>query len=373
MKFFKLGVSLTAWLCLSAGLLRAATDAEAGEIVSEFERAQKLWLAELKLAPDGAALEAARKKRPDAAEYGKRLKRLLNRDLDKEWSLKYGVWLLEHDPDLSAGSQRALLNAVEKHHVASPQVGRFALSMVFLRQGNEVPKPGQVPLRSRGMKLLEKIKTGNPDPKVQGQAALGLALMLSTLGEDGGVVKQRLANLREAVKKSADVRVGDKTVADLVKEQLYIITRLSKGREAPNLVGGDSGGRPVQLKDYRGKVVLLVFWSSYDAGLEQMSRALKMLRDLNRVNADKQFAILGVNRDSLENLRALEADRIVTWRNISDPEQAIAKAYHIGSWPYCMVLDKKGVIRHSGVLGSFANAVVADLLAGRREKPAARP
>ena len=186
-------------------------------------------------------------------------------------------------------------------------------------------------------------------------------------------MRKRLENLREAVMKSADVKVAERTVGDIVKEELYIITHLSKGREAPNIIGGDSAGRPLQLKDYRGKVVMLVFWSSYDTELAEMSKALKMLRDLNQENVDKPFAVLGVNRDRLKNLRALEADRIVTWRNISDPEQKIAKAYYINSWPYCMVLDKKGIIRYSGMIGSFADAVVADLLAAKPASTVPKP
>ncbi|MFK7910595.1 MAG: peroxiredoxin family protein [Akkermansiaceae bacterium] len=367
MKTFYLTILIAVWCSLWPSAVLAATDAEANEIVTEYQRAQKLWIAEMKLAPNAAAVEVVKEKRPDVTEYSKRLKRLLNRYLDKEWSIKYGAWLLENDIDLTSGSQRALLNAVQKYHIASSEVGVFALAMVYLRQGNDAPKAGQIPLRSQGMKLLEDIKSKNPDPKIQGQAALGLALMLAPLGEDGGVVRQRLSNLREAVKKSAEIKVGDRTVADVVKDQLYIITHLSKGRVAPNLMGGDSAGRPIQLKDYRGKVVMLVFWSSYDAELERMKKALKMLRDLNQSKATEPFAILGVNRDNLVNLRSLEADRIVTWRNISDPEQKIAQAYHITSWPYCMVLDEKGVIQYSGALGSFADSVVAGLLSKKVE------
>lgn len=351
------------------GAVNAATEAEAAAITKEYGQVYRLWLGEMKLAPNAAAMEKVKKKRPDPAKYAKRLKRLINRDLDKEWSLKYGAWLLENDTDLSPGSQRALLNAVEKHHMASPRLGPFVLSMIYLNQRGEVSKPGQMTLRSRGMKLLDKIKTTNPEVKIQGQAALGLALMLSTLGEDGSVMRQRLANLREAIKKSADVKVGSVTVADIVKDQLFIITRLSKGREAPNIVGGDSAGRPVQLKDFRGRVVLLVFWSSFDTDLAQMNKALEILRNLNQTKSGQPFTILGVNRDNLRNLRALEADRIVTWRNISDPDQKIARQYHIGSWPYCMVLDKKGVIQYRGAIGSFANAVVNDLLLPAKKQP----
>lgn len=221
--------------------------------------------------------------------------------------------------------------------------------------------------------MLEKIKTKNPHEKVQGQAALGLALMFASLGEGGGLMRKRILNLKEAAIKSAHVNVAGRTVGDIVKEQLYIITHLSKGREAPNISGSDSAGRPLQLKDYRGKVVMLVFWSSFDTDLERMNQALKMLRNLHEENVGKPFAIIGVNRDRLKNLRALEADRIVTWRNISDPEQKIAKAYYINSWPYCMVLDQKGIIQYSGIIGSFADAVVADLLAAKPDPDTPKP
>jgi len=76
---------------------------------------------------------------------------------------------------------------------------------------------------------------------------------------------------------------------------------------------------------------------------------------------------LGVNRDSLLNLRALEADRIVTWRNFSDPSQMVAKQYRVSSWPYCMVLDQQGAIQYKGAVGSFAGAVVDDLLDSPKE------
>ena len=299
MKMFNLLISTLTLCCVCAGTVHAATEPEAKAITDEYERAQKLWVSEMKLAPSASALEMIKKKRPDPVVYAKRLKRLLNRDLDKAWTLKYGAWLLENDTDLKASSQRALLNAVEKHHMMSPQLGRFAIAMTNLNQRGEVPRPGQLPLRSRGIKMLEKIKTVNPDKAVQGQSALALSLMLATLGEDGEVMRKRIKNLREAIMKSDKVKVGDKTVADIAKEQLYIINNLLKGRVAPNIVGTDSAGRPVQLKDYRGKVLMLVFWSSFDTELDRMRQALDMLRKINQKKADQPFAILGVNRDTL--------------------------------------------------------------------------
>jgi peroxiredoxin len=38
---------------------------------------------------------------------------------------------------------------------------------------------------------------------------------------------------------------------------------LAVGREAPDIEGADQDGKRFKLSDYRGKVVLLDFWSEY--------------------------------------------------------------------------------------------------------------
>jgi peroxiredoxin Q/BCP len=38
---------------------------------------------------------------------------------------------------------------------------------------------------------------------------------------------------------------------------------LAVGQEAPDIEGVDQDGQPLRLSDYRGKVVLLYFWSEF--------------------------------------------------------------------------------------------------------------
>ncbi len=47
-----------------------ASETEATEITQEYDRLHKLWLAEMRMAPDQRALEVITKKRPNAADYG---------------------------------------------------------------------------------------------------------------------------------------------------------------------------------------------------------------------------------------------------------------------------------------------------------------
>ena len=42
---------------------------------------------------------------------------------------------------------------------------------------------------------------------------------------------------------------------------LHEIRHLSVGKEAPDIEGEDQDGKRFKLSDYRGKVVLLDFWS----------------------------------------------------------------------------------------------------------------
>jgi hypothetical protein len=51
------------------------------------------------------------------------------------------------------------------------------------------------------------------------------------------------------------------TVGDKAKAGLFEIDHLSIGKEAPDIEGEDENSKPFKLSDYRGKVVLLDFWS----------------------------------------------------------------------------------------------------------------
>ena len=66
----------------------------------------------------------------------------------------------------------------------------------------------------------------------------------------------------QAAAKYGDVTLPDgETVADESQRELFGIRHLSVGREAPDIEGEDQDGKRFKLSDYRGKVVLLDFWS----------------------------------------------------------------------------------------------------------------
>ena len=70
------------------------------------------------------------------------------------------------------------------------------------------------------------------------------------------------AVFEQAAEQYGDVKLpGGDTVAERAKTELFQIRNLSVGKDAPDIEGEDQEGKRFKLSDYRGKVVLLDFWS----------------------------------------------------------------------------------------------------------------
>jgi hypothetical protein len=143
--------------------------------------------------------------------------------------------------------------------------------------------------------FLRTVLVKNPHPEVRGAACLRLAQLLTSRVEKLNVLDQQpeltrrfetlfgtdfIEGLRsqdraemmteaESFYEQASTTYGDvklpygETVGDVARTDLFEIRHLTTGRTAPPLEGTDQDGSPFKLSDYRGKVVLLYFWSEY--------------------------------------------------------------------------------------------------------------
>jgi hypothetical protein len=76
------------------------------------------------------------------------------------------------------------------------------------------------------------------------------------------VIEEIEAVFEQAAEKYGAVKLpGGDTVAERAKAELFGIRNLSVGQEAPDIEGEDQDGKRFKPSDYRGKVVLLDFWS----------------------------------------------------------------------------------------------------------------
>jgi len=342
----------------------SASPADAQRIQKSWDLSMEKWALETRAAATPETRTKALSTRPDATPFARQMWQVIGPSLDEEWTLEPAAWflratpgLLSTNPDGStaptfAQETEAIHKSIETRHLKSAKL--IPVCMALVTSGG-----------LRSLAILEKIQANHPDKKTQGVAALAAAMVLKTLGDDAEIMRKRLTYLRKAIVESSEVDLGGTTVAKLAEDELYIIRFLTKGRVAPDLSGLDSAGRPLKLSDHKGKVILLLFWSST---IQEAGHLIEITTEMIRKFQDRPFVVIGVNHDPLQKLRAMEGDGSVTWQNLSDPSNKLAAEYRVGSWPLVYVLDGERKIQYAGTQGSFAELTAEALLAG--PKPA---
>ncbi len=141
-----------------------------------------------------------------------------------------------------------------------------------------------------------------------------------------------------------------RTLGDVAGPKLDALRSLAVGKVAPEIAGTDVDGQPMKLSDYRGKVVVLVFWGTWCGPcMRQVPREKALVERLK----GRPFALLGINSDrDRDALKASQAEHGITWPSWWDggkPSGPIATRWAVFAWPSIIVLDAKGVIRHRGL------------------------
>ena len=208
-------------------------------------------------------------------------------------------------------------------------------------------------------KLLEMAIEKSPHCAVQGFARFGLAVscmqeaarQVNDSQEDRKASEQKAADLFEQVmEKYADLKFGSTTLGNKAKASLFELRQLGLGKTAPEIEGADITGKRMKLSDFRGKVVLVVFWGTWCgpcmADVPHHQALLKRLEG-------KPFAIVGVdcNENDRELVKKACIDKAITWLSFwdgDDTKNRIADRWNINAWPTLYLLDSKGVIRFKG-------------------------
>lgn len=200
-------------------------------------------------------------------------------------SLTQQAWEMnreEFPAGISSDSSGRIVEILMRDHLKSDQLAPICDRMRF-------------GIRGEFEKFLTAALESNPHKNVQGMACLALAQLLRNqlyiadrvfarpewitryndmLGEDDfkairgtgrAPLEARVESLYERASQFDDVIniPYSETVAEKARTELFDIRHLSIGKVAPDIEGRDYDGQPFQLSDYRGKVVLLYFWSEY--------------------------------------------------------------------------------------------------------------
>ncbi|MBD5232538.1 MAG: TlpA family protein disulfide reductase [Bacteroidales bacterium] len=117
--------------------------------------------------------------------------------------------------------------------------------------------------------------------------------------------------------------------------------------EAPAFTLLDLNDKPVSLKDFRGKWVVLDFWGAWCRwcikGFPELKEAYK--------DAAGKFEVIGIdNRDTPERWKEAVAKYELPWVNVYNPDSpeglALLENYAVQGFPTKVIIDPQGIIRH---------------------------
>jgi thiol-disulfide isomerase/thioredoxin len=106
----------------------------------------------------------------------------------------------------------------------------------------------------------------------------------------------------------------------------------------------DLSGRTVDLRDYRGKVVVLNFWATWCEPCREEMPSLQRLRA--RMNG-KPFEVLTVNYGEFpQRIEPFMKREKIDLPVLLDTQKDVAKAWNAGGLPITFIVDSAGSVRY---------------------------
>jgi peroxiredoxin len=118
-----------------------------------------------------------------------------------------------------------------------------------------------------------------------------------------------------------------------------------KGEQNRRLVLQDMDGKTINLKDYRGKVVLLNFWASWCPPCVHEMPSMAALKTQLK---GQDFEILAANlAEDKAAINAFVKSHPVNFPILLDPKGSAVKEWKVFAYPSSYLIDKKGQIRYA--------------------------
>lgn len=127
----------------------------------------------------------------------------------------------------------------------------------------------------------------------------------------------------------------------------------SESATAPDFASGEwINSEPLTLKDLRGRVVLIEFWTF---GCINCRNSLPFVESWHDRYREKGLTVIGVHspefdeEKNVESLRKQVASLGIRYPVVTDNDYQTWKAYNVEAWPTIFLLDKQGRIRWTRV------------------------
>lgn len=136
----------------------------------------------------------------------------------------------------------------------------------------------------------------------------------------------------------------------ILSPSLQAAPMAAPGTEKPILGDLDlrsPSGEKISLIPYIGrKTVVVVFWATWCPICKEEVPLLKKL------NSNPNLKVIAVNEgESIRKVNNFITENNIGYQVVMDPKASLAKAFGVPGMPYCVILDKSGMItyRNSGL------------------------
>jgi peroxiredoxin len=250
-------------------------------------------------------------------------------------ALDAAEWILLNSPD--GAEVQTAAEVILQEHIENPDLAGLAQGLERMRH-------------NCSSNLLQAMLDKNPNPAVRGNACLALATLrkeAADFGKNKRATAESEKLYQRVISEFGQVKQRGYPLSALARPELSDLRQLSLGKVAPEIEGYDLYDRPLRLSDYRGKVVVLLFWSAFSPGESEACEYGRLAEQMS----GKPFALLGVpSADEIEQAKTVAEKYAMTWPSFQEDRQGpITTTYNVKSWPTVFVLDRNGVIRHRGL------------------------
>jgi peroxiredoxin len=131
------------------------------------------------------------------------------------------------------------------------------------------------------------------------------------------------------------------------------------GNSAPSFMLKDVRGNNVGLSDFKGKVVVIDFWTTWCSWCKETTQELEKLHDNYK---DRDVVFLGISMDSGSNadkkVRNFAEKHDLTYLMLIDDGSA-SKSYQVNKLPTTYILDRDHIIKqiYPGYLPSLGDRI----------------
>lgn len=112
----------------------------------------------------------------------------------------------------------------------------------------------------------------------------------------------------------------------------------------------DTAGQMVQLSDFKGKIVMIHFWSSHCPFVKRYEQRLK---DIAADYTSKGVVVLGIDsnvNETAADIKKTAADRQHNYPMLLDPDSKIADQFGAITTPHIFIINKEGQLAYEGAV-----------------------